>query len=149
MTIQEVVKLNDDVLNAWKKHDTQRFLSLCTDRVIWRDTGSPHDYTGRDGAKKYFETWLTAFPDFTLDVKKTIVGENSIAGELEFSGTNNGPLQMEDAPEIPATHKKVTANRCSYLAWFKDGKVTEVHTYPDLAGMMAELGLIHEMHSTH
>jgi hypothetical protein len=41
----------------------------------------------------------------------------------------------------------VTANRGSYFAWFKNGKVIEVHSYPDLAGMMAQLGLLQEAHA--
>jgi steroid delta-isomerase-like uncharacterized protein len=147
MTTEEVVKLNREVLDTWNKHDTEKFLSLCDANVVWKDTGVPQSYTGKEGARKFFNMWTTAFPDFRLNLIKTIANENSIACEIEFTGTNTGSMKMGDAPEMPATNKKVTANRGSYFAWFKNGKVIEVHSYPDLAGMMAQLGLMQEAHA--
>jgi steroid delta-isomerase-like uncharacterized protein len=148
MTTDEVLKLNKEIVDCWNQHDTDKFLTYCDDNVVWKDTGIPQPYTGKEGARKFFDMWNTAFPDFKLDLQKTIVSENSIAAECEFSGTNTGPMKMsDDAPEIPATNKKVTGNKGSYFAWFKNGKVTEVHSYPDQAGMMMQLGLIHEAHA--
>jgi steroid delta-isomerase-like uncharacterized protein len=148
MTTNEVVKLNKDVVDSWNQHDTNKFLSLCDERVIWRDTGAPQPFTGKDGARKFFEMWNTAFPDFRINIINTISNENRIAVEVEFTGTHTGPMRMEGAPEIPATNRKVTGNRGSYFATFKNGKVAEVHTYPDLAGMMVQLGLTQETQAT-
>jgi steroid delta-isomerase-like uncharacterized protein len=147
MTTNEVVKLNQEVIDAWNSHDTERFLKLCEANVIWKDTSTPQPFTGKEGARTFFEMWNTSFPDFKLSIVKTIASEDSIAVELEFTGTNTGPMKMGDAPEMPATNRKVTANKGSYFAWFKNGKVAEVHTYPDLAGMMAQLGLLQEAHA--
>ena len=77
----------------------------------------------------------------------TIVADDKIAIELEFSGTNTGPLKVGDQPEIPATNKKVTNKGC-YFGKVKHGKFVEVRTYPDLAGMMMQLGLL-EIHEAH
>ena len=146
MTNDEIVKLNKDVIEAWNKHDVEKFQSLCDTNVVWKDTSTPDSYKGKKGAGEFFDLWNKAFPDFKLTIINTVVGDNSIAVEIEFSGTNTGTLKMGEM-EIPATRKKVTANRGSYLAWFKNGKVTEVHTYPDLAGMMVQLGLMQEQHA--
>ena len=147
MNANDVLKLNDEVIKSWNRHDTEKFLSLCDEKIVWKDVAFPDPYKGKEGARKFFTLWLTAFPDFTMKVLSTIVSTDSIAVELEFSGRNTGPLKMGENPEIQATNKKVVASKGSYFAWVKDGKFLEVHTYPDLAGMMAQLGLLQEMHA--
>ena len=49
-------------------------------------------------------------------------------------------------PQTQATRKKVN-NRGTYFAKVKNGKFIEVYTYPDLAGMMVQLGLMQEQHA--
>ena len=61
---------------------------------------------------------------------------------VEFTGTNTGPLQMgPDVPPIPATGKSIS-NKGVYFARIRYDKGVEVHTYPDAAGMMMQLGLV-------
>jgi hypothetical protein len=77
----------------------------------------------------------------------TVIADDRIAAELEFSGTNTGPLKVGDQPEIPATNKKVV-NRGCVFGKVRNGKFIEIKSYPDLAGMMMQLGLF-EMHEAH
>jgi len=147
MTTQDVLKLNKAVLDSWNQHDTAKFLSLCDESVVWREIGNPEPFRGKKGAGDFFEIWNIAFPDFTISLLNTIANETSVAAEIEFSGTNTGPMKMGDQSEIPATNRTVTANKGSYFARFNsNGKLTEVNSYPDLAGMMVQLGLIQEPH---
>src|SRR5436309_35580 len=84
---------------------------------------------------------LIPYPDFRIKVLNKIANEDSIAVEIEFSGTNTGPLKVsDDMPEIPATNKKIVNHGC-YFGRVKNGKFTEINTYPDMAGMMVQLGL--------
>src|SRR5436190_5544653 len=107
MTTNEVIKLNDQVIDAWNKHDVEKFLTYCDEKIIWRDIANPSPYSGRNGAKEFYNGWLTAFPDFKIKVLNKVVTEDSIAVELEFSGTNTGPLKIGNDPnQIPATKKK-------------------------------------------
>jgi ketosteroid isomerase-like protein len=46
-----------------------------------------------------------------------------------------------DAPPIPATGKPIS-NKGVYFVRIRGGKGVEVHTYPDAAGMMMQLGLV-------
>ena len=148
MSANDVLKLNDAVIDSWNRHDTKKFLSYCDENIVWRDTGSPEPLKGKDGAGGFFNMWTTAFPDFRIKQLNKVVGDDTIAVEIEFSGTNTGPLKMGDQPEIPATNRKVTNYGC-YFGKVKNGKFVEVHTYPDMAGMMIELGLQHELHTEH
>jgi steroid delta-isomerase-like uncharacterized protein len=146
MNANEVIKLNDEVIQAWNSKDVEKFLKLCDQNIVWRDLGTPEPFKGKEGARKFYNQWQTAFPDFKLKIISTVATTDNIAVEVEFSGTNTGPLKMGDAPDIPATRKKVTASRGAYIGRVKDGKFTTVNTYPDLIGMMMQLGLMQEMH---
>jgi len=147
MNTSDVIKLNDAVLESWNRHDTNKFLTYCDDNIVWRDTGSPEPLKGKNSAGDFFNMWTTAFPDLRIKPLSQLASEDRIAVEIEFTGTNTGLLKMGDQPEIPATNRKITNYGC-YFGKVKNGKFIEVHTYPDLAGMMVQLGL-HEMHAAH
>ena len=92
--------------------------------------------------RQYIQSWFTAFPDMYATTKNRVVNEDQVAAEVEFSGTNSGPLQMAPGmPAIPATGKKVMG-KGTYFVRIRNGKAVEVHTYPDAAGMMMQLGLV-------
>jgi steroid delta-isomerase-like uncharacterized protein len=147
MNNNDVSKLNDAVLDAWNRHDVKKFLTFVDENIVWQDTASPEPIRGKEGAEQFFNGWSTAFPDFKITPLSTVVSGDNIAVEIEFRGTNTGPLRMGDQPEISATNKKVS-NRGCYFGKVKNGKFTQVHSYPDLAGMMVQLGL-QEMHEAH
>lgn len=96
--------------------------------------------TTRDQALEYCRGWFTAFPDMQIRRQNRIIADEQVAAELEFTGTNTGPLNA-GGQEIPATGKSVRA-RGTYFVKARDGKIVEFHTHPDLAGMMGQLGLM-------
>ena len=65
------------------------------------------------------------------------------AGEVEWTGTNSGPMEM-GGKEIPPTNKTVIG-RGSYIAFVRGGKVVEFRSHPDTAGIMMQLGLLPPM----
>ena len=78
-------------------------------------------------------------------IKGTIkyeLGDRS--GELEFTGTNTGPMNM-GGQSVPATQKKITGHG-DYFARIRDGKIVEFRTHPDVAGLMMQMGMMPTMH---
>jgi steroid delta-isomerase-like uncharacterized protein len=142
MSIQDNLRLDEEEIAAWNAHDVERAVAIFPDDVVWHDTGSPQPLKGKDALRQYLQAWFTAFPDIQITVKNRVVTEDQVAAEVEFSGTNKGPLQLApNAPAIPVTGKKVLG-KGTYFVRFKNGKPVEVHSYPDAAGMMAQLGLM-------
>jgi steroid delta-isomerase-like uncharacterized protein len=142
MSVQDNIKLDEEEIAAWNAHDVDRAAAIFSDDVVWVDTSSPQPLNGKDAIRQYLQGWFSAFPDITITVKNRVVTEDQVAAELEFVGTNSGPLQFAPgAPAIPATGKKVNG-KGTYFVRFKDGKPVEVHSYPDAAGMMMQLGLM-------
>jgi steroid delta-isomerase-like uncharacterized protein len=142
MSIQENIRLDEEFMAAWNAHDPDRALAVLADDIVWQDIGNPELMRGQTVVRQYLQSWFTAFPDLKAEVKNRVVSEDQVAAEVGFTGTNTGPLQMAPgAPAIPATGKKVTG-KGTYFVRIRNGKAVEVHSYPDAAGMMMQLGLM-------
>lgn len=137
---QELARLDDAGMAAWDSHDADALLALFADEFVWRDVAVPEPITTEAGVREYLDTWFTAFPDLRSRSLNRVIGEGSIAAELEFTGTNTGPLRMGDS-ELPATGVSVVGHG-SYFSRVRDGKIVEFSSYPDLAGLLMQLGAI-------
>jgi steroid delta-isomerase-like uncharacterized protein len=140
MSREELERLDDQGIAAWNARDADAFLELFSDELVWSDWTQPEPIRDKEGARRYFDSWGTAFPDMQLKVLDRVVGDDAVAAELEFTGTNTGPLRM-GGMEIPATNKSVVG-RGSYIVRVRDGKIVEFSTHPDAAGLMVQLGLM-------
>jgi steroid delta-isomerase-like uncharacterized protein len=142
MSVQENTRLDEAFLATWDAHDPDRALALLSDDIVWRDVSVPEPMHGKAAIRPYLQGWFTAFPDMSTRTKNRVVSEDQVAAEVEFTGTNSGPMQMAPgAPAMPATGKQVKGQG-TYFLRVQNGKVVEVHSYPDVAGMMMQLGLL-------
>ena len=142
MSVQDSLKLDEKNFEAWNAHDVDGSLALYSDDVVWVDVGIPEPLRGKEAVRQYVQGWFSAFPDIKLTVKNRLVTEDQVAGELEWVGTQSGPLQLgPGAPALPATGKQVIG-KGTYFVRVKDNQAAEVHTYPDTAGLMIQLGLM-------
>lgn len=143
MSKQDLERLDDQGMSAWDSHDADAFVSLFADDFTWVDWTLPEPIRDRAGAKKYFNGWTTAFPDMRVKTVSRVVGDDAIAAEIEFMGTNTGPMAM-GGNEIPPTNKAVTG-RGSYIARVQGGRIVEFRSHPDVAGLMMQLGFMPQM----
>lgn len=72
-----------------------------------------------------------------------IVSDDAVAAEVEFTGTNTGPMMM-GGREIPPTGR-IVAGKGPCFARAANGKIVEFNSYPDIAGMMMRLGFMPQM----
>jgi steroid delta-isomerase-like uncharacterized protein len=137
---EDLERLDDQGLAAWDNHKPDAFVEMLADNFVVRDIGVAEPFRTRDEVRAYAQSWFTAFPDLHLRRTNQVVGDESLAGEVEFTGTNTGPLVM-GGMEIPATGRSVVG-RGAYFVRVWDGKVVEFTNYPDVAGLMVQLGLM-------
>lgn len=142
MSVQDNIRLDEQFMAGWNAHSADQALSVLSDDCVWHDVTIPEPMRGKAAIRSYLQSWFTAFPDMHATVKNRVVSDDQVAAELEFTGTNKGPLQMDpNAQAIPVTGKKVNG-RATYFVRIRNGKAVEIHTYPDAAGMMMQLGLM-------
>ncbi|MEU4764661.1 ester cyclase [Actinosynnema sp. NPDC023794] len=137
-TKEELARLDDAGIASWDRHDADAFLSLFADEFEWVDDTQPAPMRNREEARRYAESWFTAFPDMHMREINRVIGDDSIASEVEFTGTNRGPLTVGDQ-RMPPTGKKVST-RATVFIRTEHGKIREFHTHPDSLGLMAQLG---------
>ena len=143
MSIAENEELDDRGMKAWDDGDPRAFADMFAESFVVTDVSTPEPITTRDGVLAYAQAWFTAFPDMRLTQTRRIVTEDAVASEVEFTGTNTGPMMMGDK-EIPPTGKAVTG-RGAYFVKIENGRATEFHAYPDVAGLMMQLGFMPPM----
>ena len=139
-TKEELARLDDIGIASWDRHDPQAFLDLFADNFEWVDDNLPAPIRNREEARQYTESWFTAFPDLHLRETNRIIGDDTIASEVELTGTNQGPLNFGNR-QIPPTGKRIS-NRATVFVRTENGKIKEFHTHPDTMGMLAQLGVV-------
>jgi hypothetical protein len=80
-----------------------------------------------------------------MSVKQTnrVVSDEAVAAEVQFTGTNTGPMMMAGKENPP--NRQERGRQGHYFARVKGGKVLEFNSYPDMAGMMMQLGFMPQM----
>ncbi|WP_426302117.1 ester cyclase [Arthrobacter sp. R-11] len=140
MLIEDVRKLDDQGLAAWDQHKPDDFAGMFADDFTLSDVTLPEALHSTDQVRHYMESWFTAFPDMHIRSINRVVTEDAVAAEVEFTGTNTGPLAF-GGMEMPATGKTVKGSG-TYFVSVSDGKITSFSAHPDVAGMMAQLGMM-------
>lgn len=143
MSKEDIQALDEKALGAWDAHDADAFVSVFADQFEWRDWTMPEPIRDKEAARRYFQNWIGAFPDMKTTSVRRVVGDDAVATEIEWTGTNSGPMVM-GGNEIPPTNKAVIG-RGTYMARVKDGKVVEFSSHPDVAGMMMQMGMMPQM----
>ncbi len=139
MTVKEMQKLDDQGMKAWDNHDPEAWAEMFAEKFEWRDDTVQAPLHTRQEARKYMEAWLTAFPDMRVKTLNRVVSTDAVGVELEFAGTNAGPLTV-GGQTIQPTNKRVTAH-ATYFAKAKDGKIVEFHSHPNVMEMLDQLGM--------
>jgi len=140
MSKQDLERLDDQGIAAWDNHKPDAFVELFAGTFELRDSSLPEPASTKQEAHAYAQSWFTAFPDMHMRRTNRVVGEDSVAGEIEFTGTNTGPLKM-GGMEIPATGKSVVG-RGAYFVRVRNNKIVDFSSHPDAAGLMVQLGLM-------
>jgi steroid delta-isomerase-like uncharacterized protein len=140
MNKDELIALDDRGLADWDAHDVDGFAAMFADTFVYTDDTVPGAMTSVDQVQQYMSGWFTAFPEMRVKGLNRVVGDDAVAAEIEFTGTNSGPLRM-GGMELPATGREITGHG-TYFFRANGGKITEFHAHPNAAEMMMQLGLM-------
>jgi steroid delta-isomerase-like uncharacterized protein len=140
MNKDELIAPDDRGIGAWDTHDVDSFAAMFADDFVYTDDTVQGTMTSLDQVREYMSGWFKAFPDMRVQELNRVVGDDALAAELEFTGTNSGPLGM-GGMELPATGRQITGHG-TYFLRVDDRKITEFHAHPNAAEMMMQLGLM-------
>lgn len=116
-----------------KKEDA--FTSLLTDDVEQDGLFALETSKGKDGAKKFFKAFTTAFPDAKFEVTRAVAVGDYVVAESLLKGTQKGALGS-----IAATKRPIAIHLADVFR-IKEGKVARAWTYQNSLELQQQLGL--------
>ena len=126
-------------------HNPEKFIGLFDENAVVKINGNMETFRGKKEVQDYFKRWNKAFPDVKMKIRSKIATDDSVIAEYEFTGTNEGRLNLgKDLPEIAPTHKKVSTYGC-YITKVKNGRISETNFYTDSLGLVEQLGVEGEL----
>ena len=138
MKADEVIRKESEDFN---RHDAAAFTANYAPEAIVHDPQYPEPLRGSAAIKKDVADFFAAFPDIRGSVVGTVVSGDAYAVEWSMRGTHRGPL-LGPSGEIPATNKTVEMNAAAFGRLDKEGRIVKERRYYDLAGLMAQLGVM-------
>jgi steroid delta-isomerase-like uncharacterized protein len=138
MTTQDNLHIARESFAAWNHRDVEGFLKRLDTKTVWESDVFPAPFTGHEGARQFFQLYVTAFPDLHLDIEQILpAGDSHVVARWRSTGTHRGPLA-----DIPATGKKVSNHGCTVME-LRNGKIGHAWVYFDNAHLLRQLGLLH------
>ena len=143
MTQTNAAQLSESVFKAINSHDPAKIAAHFADDATGWDPTMPSPVKGRKAIEEYFRGQFKTFPDANIRILHHIENPtgDSVATEIEWSGTQKGAIEMPGMPAIPPTNKRVNG-RGVIVGRAKNGKVTSFNVYYDTGSMLAQLGLL-------
>ena len=128
-------ELLDQFVSTFNDSDWEAGERLVVPGSVSEEVGTGRTFTPQQGTENA-KAWKAAFPDARGTIENRIVAGNQAAGEVVWTGTNTGTLNG-----MPPTGKRVRIRAVVTLRE-EGGKIAFLRHYIDIAGMMAQLGVM-------
>jgi len=89
---------------------------------------------GREGQRRVYEEFLTAFPDLQTEIVEIVAADDLVAVHRRWTGTHSATFEGVDA-----TGRKVDFQSTAILK-IRGGRIAEYHGVLDMLALMAQLG---------
>jgi predicted ester cyclase len=125
-----------EAIDAFNDPDARRrYLEIHDPSVTAYGLGSadPVDF---EGVTQFYETLWSAFPDVQATIEDVIAEGDAVSFRVTVRGTHRGEFMG-----VAATGNQIAIG-VQNIYRFRDGKVVERWTNPDLLGLMVQIGAI-------
>lgn len=129
------IEVAKTLLGALESKKEDAFIGAITDDMEHDGLFHLETSKGKDGAKKFFKSFTTAFPDAKFEVTKAVAVGDYVIAESTLKATHKGQLG-----QIAPTKRPVSLHLVDILK-IKDGKVARAWTYQNSLELQHQLGL--------
>jgi steroid delta-isomerase-like uncharacterized protein len=136
MTEQLNLRIAERTIAAINARDVQAYLDEFSEHYIGETEVLGEPIHGREGARKYFEALMAAFPDLNFHIEQYIASDDHVVIRALITATHEGPYLG-----IPATFK-VGAWRACIVLQIVDGEVFRSRTYAENYLLLHQLGVL-------
>jgi len=90
-------ELYDTIRRLWIKHskaedarDLEGLISTLTEDCLYEIVSTGQRWTGHDGARQFYTSFLGAFPDVKFNLTDIVIGPQGVFEAAEMTGTHQG-----------------------------------------------------------
>jgi steroid delta-isomerase-like uncharacterized protein len=135
------VDIARETIECFNAGDWSRLRELHAPDCVEEELSTERTLHGIDEMVDAAQGWKRAFPDGHGSVSDAYSDGPFAVLELEWEGTNTGPMDSPDGSQIPATGRSAHVKACQVFE-VHDGRVTATRHYFNLMTIMNQLGLM-------
>jgi|SRR5215831_10724706 steroid delta-isomerase-like uncharacterized protein len=136
MSERDNIRIIQDGLEAWNKHDPERFAALLDEKHVIESDTIPAPMTGREAARQFMQIYVNAFPDLHLDNDQLLASGDFVMARWTATGTHRGMLKS-----IAPTNRRATTHGCTVYE-IKAGRIIHEWIYWDTGHLLRQLGVL-------
>jgi steroid delta-isomerase-like uncharacterized protein len=133
-------------LEAFSSADWKTYKAQLKENAVYEEEPTGRRAEGREAIIKLVEPWRRAFSDVQATIKEVIASGDALVVELEWSGTQDGPL-VGPFGTIPPSGRKGKLPAVQVVR-FDSGQIRELRHYFDLLSMLRQLGVAPQLGAT-
>jgi steroid delta-isomerase-like uncharacterized protein len=139
-----------ETIDCFNAGDWDRLRALHAPDCVEEEFSTERTLNGFDEMLDAAQGWKRAFPDGHGTVLGSCSDGPIAVLELEWEGTNTGPMDAPDGSQMPATGRHGVVKACQVFE-VHDGRVTSTRHYFNLLTIMNQLGVTPgaEVHAAH
>jgi steroid delta-isomerase-like uncharacterized protein len=131
-----VAQLAEEWISAMNARNLERMGSLLTEDAIADEVAESEPRKGRKSIEEAYREVFEGYPDCEAEILNRVIGSDQAVVEVRFKGTNKGPFRG-----TPATNKPIDL-RIAYILKVKNGKISYVTEYYDVATLLTQQGML-------
>jgi len=134
MKREELLEIRDGFFAAMNEHDVEKMAQYCTEDIVADEVAEPEPFVGVEAFKQSYSDVFEGYPDCHAEVLGTLLDDNTIICQVRWDATNSGIFRG-----VKPTGRKVDL-RIAYFLSTKEGKITRITEYYDLATLLIQQG---------
>jgi predicted ester cyclase len=131
------------MFGSFNEHDINKMMPFQAPDCSIVNVPLNRTYQGHSGFREFMDGWLTAFPDYKLDVTNIVCANDKCVVEFTARATHTGNLALPSG-NVQPSNKRVELKFIDAYE-FRGGLVTKSRTYYDPMSMMTQLGIMPKM----
>jgi steroid delta-isomerase-like uncharacterized protein len=128
---------------TFNEHDISKMLPLVAPDCSFTNVPLNRTFQGHSGFREFIEGWLTAFPDYKLEITNMVCSNDRCIVEFTGRATHTGNLALPNG-NVQPTNKRVELKFINAYD-FRGGLITKQRMYYDGVSMLTQLGIMPKM----
>jgi steroid delta-isomerase-like uncharacterized protein len=138
-TAQSTIELAKLSVVAYNEKNWEATREALAPDAVYDEIATGRRLEGQNGILTVWKEWAAALPDSRATFEGAIASGNTVALELRWRGTHNGPLNLPTG-KVDPTGKVIDIRACQIIE-VAQGKTRSIRHYFDIATMLRQLGI--------